>query len=200
MAFKLTNADENILAFINITIDGDGKTDPITLSQGEANLQFPPVILKDSKSADWMEIPSGSFEPFKYYVQSKSRQISLQFQWVTGGQFPPDVVHKITSRIKAYFYGAYFGGKKNRYPIVKILNFYELIDDDTAWRMMNVDIKRSKEMVNIIKAGSSKWYPLHTTLTMNLESATQLVDPEDSKGTPIFDFPNLPLKPTLEWY
>ena len=71
----------------------------VELELDRDNLMFPPVLTKDTKAADWMEIPSGSFEPFKYYVQSKSRQISLEFQWVTGGKFTPTFIHNITSSI-----------------------------------------------------------------------------------------------------
>lgn len=198
MAFKLTQADQDALQNVNIKIDGSSDTEDIILDL--TNLMFPPVITKDSKSAKFLEVESGSFEPFKYYVQSNSRQIALEFQWVAGGEFPPERIHRITSEIKAYFYGAYFGSDRKNYPAVTIFELYDIVPqgggESSTWRMMNVDVKRSKELVKI----EDSWYALHTVLTMNLESASQLQNPNEGEAAPVFEFDNLVKFPQVEWY
>lgn len=206
MAFLLTKADQSALEDVNIIVAGDGDDDsdakdPITLNSD--TLMFPPIVTKDSKSAQWKELPSGGFEPFKYYTQSQSRQLGLEFQWVTGGHSTSDPIklHETLSRIKAYFYGAYYGGSKNRYPVVKIVKLYGLIDDtskngkNAAFRMINVDINYSKEMTKV----NEIWYPLHVKLSMNLESASQIKGSESEKA-PYESFINLPSRPKVTWY
>ena len=172
------------------------------------NLQFPPLIKKDTKSANWEEHQSASFEPYKVYKYANSREISLKFQWVIGGIFTPTRVHDIISNIKAYFYHINAGqvnGDSVTFPVVEIRRLYGLITRRTTWRMMNMDVQYSEEMVqeDNVRVGDppvdAPFYPLHVELTMNLESATRLSKSHDEQDSP-FDVKSLETRPRLSWY
>jgi hypothetical protein len=223
MGFQLAKIDEDALKEVEIDIVGVG--DPgnpvVKLSAGDNNhtLQFPPIITKDNKSADWKEIQSASYETMKWYIQSKSRSIGLEFQWVCGDTFTPTKIHNIISGIKSYFYTPYFGvtsGKQN-YPIVKIKKFYGLIEmsgyplEASTWRMMDVSVKYSKELYRE-KIASKRFYPLHTVLNMSLEFVSQLqpieldsdsgesVSDSEDNNAPFRNFTNLARNPKFDWY
>lgn len=208
MAFTMAKVDEDILQKVDIRIIGPSDANAITDEPTQAgvrlnsnNLQFPPKINKDGKQAEWMEVPSGSYEPMKYYVQSHARAIGIKFEWICGGRFPPDKVHKIVSAIKSYFYGPYFAVNKNRqdYPIVEIFNFYGIIDKRSTWRMMDMSVNYSDEICKI----NNIFYPIHVEVTINLESATQLGHLSGASGdvdTPYKYFDNLEVSPDFTWY
>lgn len=202
MAFVLAKIDEEMLKQVNIVIDGVNNS--ITLD--ENNLMFPPVITKDNKSANFLEVESGAYEPFKFYKNSKSRAITLEFEWVTGSfkkSKAKDLLDTL-SDIKGYFYRAFLGSdKKKEYPIVKIIRFYDLIygtslGKSSAWRMISVDVKYSKEMIKLESEGTY-FFPLHVKLVMNLEMATQLGKPNSNKGA-FRSFENLPPSPSPLWF
>lgn len=209
MAFLLSKVDEDALRQVEIIIPGtSGDSNILPSSEPSSNgvqlnyqtLQFPPIITKDSKSAEWMEVPSGSFEPMKFYVQSKSREIGFEFQWVCGGRFPPDRVHNIISAMKSYFYGPYFASSKSKqdYPAVIVNKFYGIIESRTTWRMMNLDVKYGKEMCKI----NNIFYPLSVSVNISLESATRLGTPSDRGGdgnTPFQNFENLESTVSFRW-
>lgn len=210
MAFLLAKVDEDALKQVDIRIAGVDSEAPFSgesssgIRLDSSNLQFPPRITKDSKSAEWMEVPSGSFEPMKFYVQSKSRAIGLQFEWVCGGNFPPDKVHRIVSAMKSYFYGPYFASSKDKqnYPAVFIHSFYGIIQYKTSWRMMDLSVKYSDEMCKI----NNVFYPLHVTVNVSLESATRLGQTgterssESDEESPFQNFSNLNRTVNFEWF
>jgi len=211
MPFQLTKVDEDALRAVDIQIAGtESRSVAVADSVNGASaagirlnsdtLQFPPIITKDSKSAEWMEVPSGSFEPMKFYVQSKSRSIGLDFEWVCGGRFPPNRVHTLVSAMKSYFYGPYFASSKDKqeYPTVNIINLYGIITFKTTWRMMDLSVKYSNEMCKV----DNTFYPLHVKVSINLESATQLA-PSEEEGeseTPFQNFTNLNRSADFRWY
>lgn len=205
MAFTLTAADEDALRDVEIIVDGIN--DRIILDQD--TLMFPPIITKDTKSAKWLEVmPAGAYEPFKQYEQGKPREIALKFQWVTGTfkKTRPSDLHNTISKIKSYFYRAYFDTEnfKNRkeYPIVQIKKLYGLINGQqggkySAWRFDSVDIKYSDELIRI----EGDWYPLHVELTMNLESVSQMGKPGQVEDKGVYSvFTNLPNSPKESWF
>jgi len=213
MPFELTKADQNALSNVEIIVDGDNGGPGITLDSN--NLMFPPVVTKDSKTARWADVPdSGGFEPFKFYKNANSRQLGISFQWVTGGfnggTFNPENLHNILSQIRAYFYGAYFGGDSDRYPIVQVVKLYNIVrtasqagvDKSSTWRMMGFNIKRSKEMTKV----GSDWYPLHIEAEMDLEAASQIAGKKKGEGgdeevnIPFGGYKNLIKRPPVEWY
>ena len=228
MPFSLTLADQDALSNVDISIVGSGTNiDAETLSvigseQGiklnKSNLMFPPVVTKDSKQGAWgvEEQDSGSYEELKYYTNAKSRKLAIDFEWVCGTSIvtgdegsttmDPDSIHNIISGIKSYFYRAYFGEQgKQLYPVVYIYKLYNIIDGTkqdnlpATFRMMDVNVKYSKELVKV----SEKWFPLHTKVSINLESASQLKPIKtngDNGGESIMQFTNLPKQPNFKWY
>lgn len=208
MAFSMAKVDEDILKEVDIRIIGPANENEISVEPtkkgvilNSSNLQFPPAITKDSKTAEWMEVASGSYEPMKFYVQSHARAIGLKFQWICGGRFPPDKVHKLASAIKSYFYGPYFAtdGLRQSYPVIVINNLYGFIEKKSTWRMMDASVKYSPEMCKI----NNKFYPTHVEVDMNLEGATQLGylrGDTSEANTPYNNFLNLERSPDFSWY
>jgi len=206
MPLVLTRADENALENVELKVDGDNGSAGITLDRN--NLMFPPIVTKDSKSARWQEeADSGGYEPMKFYKNANARQLGIQFEWVTGGfnggQFNPVNLHSILSQIRAYFYGAYFGGGNDHYPVVQIVKLYNIVrtagqagaQRPSTWRLMGFNIKRSREMTKI----GSDWYPLHVTADMELESVSQIQGKNGTEG-PFSGFKNLVSRPPVEWF
>lgn len=222
-AKKITN--------VHSTIDSAGGVSlppgPSFFRLNSSNLQFPPSIKKDSKSANWEEVQSASYEPFKIYRYGNSRNISLEFQWVVGGRFNAEGIHTIISNVKAYYYHAYTGSVNGtgKYPVVVIKKLYGLINSRSTWRMMSLDVKYSDEMVQsrsnsastgaalaaagagaagaAAAAGASLarrgyFYPLHSVMTLNLEAATQIRRQEGDDT--IYNDQQLEQRPKLSWY
>lgn len=236
MAFELAPADIDALNQVEIHIPGvqDENISGTPTERGRElsgivlnnrNLMFPPKVTKDSKSAEWKEWTSGSFEPAKWYVQSKPKQIGLEFEWILGsyGQgkfFTPRSLRQTLSGIKAFFYGPFFGGKRRTYPAVFIYALYAIIPRNqlshgngkpAAFRIMDVNVSYSDQLAKIENIdGSMEWHPLHTKLTMNLEGASQLEGARPRTGASIEDppggagamstFKNLPNRPIFEWF
>lgn len=237
MTFELAPADRDALSQVDIRIPGTqdvevggapterGKeTSGIILNQ--YNLMFPPKVTKDSKAAEWKEWTSGSFEPAKWYVQSKPKQLGLEFEWIVGSYsagkgelFTPRSLRQTLSGIKSFFYGPFFGGKRRTYPAVFIHALYAIIPRNAlsrgngngrgkpaAFRIMDVNVTYSDTLAKI----DGEWHPLHTKLTMNLEGASQLggakprsgADTEDPPGGAgaMSTFKNLPNRPIFEWF
>ena len=192
-----------IAIFPDQLVPGDNDLGDVDRSGGyildSNNLQFPPLITKDSKNAVWEEHQTASYEPFKVYKYSQSRAIALKFQWVVGGNFPPQRIHQIISNVKAYFYHIAAGqinSNSQKYPAVWIDKFYNIITRRTTWRMMDIDVKYSEELVKV----NQVFYPLHVTLTMNLEASTRLASSRTDPSTELYPIDVLAKRPHLSWY
>jgi hypothetical protein len=189
MAFTLAKADKDAIGQVNIT----GKPSGFSLNSG--NLQFPPTITKDSKSANWQTTDLMSYEPLAFFKSANPRDLGLEFQWVVGGQWSPEKVHKTIDDVKKYFYTCYMGSAFQEYPIVEITKLFNLITQRTTWRMNSVNVTYSPELVNI----GGKWYPLHVKLTMDLLSVTKLKG-DASGDTPMQELSSLEDSPKPGWY
>lgn len=189
MAWSLTKADQDALSNVNIKFYSG-------LTLDSSNLQFPPKITKDHKKGNFEGQNLTAFEPLPKYLGAESRGISLEFQWVMGGDFTPEKVHNTISQIKEYYYKAFLavGNSGNgKFPLVTITKFYGIITTQSTWRMTNVSVSYSEELVKI----DGKWYPLHVKVTIDLESTTQIKGPKGDKTLTA----NGPLeKPDLTWY
>jgi hypothetical protein len=188
MAFILAEIDQDAISKVNITGDPSG------FNLDSSNIQFPPIITKDSKSASWQTHEAQSYEPIAFFKSGNPREIGLEFQWVIGGEWTPDKVHTTISKVKGYFYTAYKGSALKEYPAVIITNLYNIITQKTTWRMDSVNITYSPELIKLDGA----WYPLHVKMAMNLLSATRLAGESDK--TPMQKITKLESKPELGWY
>lgn len=184
--FVLTQADQDAIDQIDIQGDPSG-----FLLKGDV-IQFPPHVSKDGKRANFTEHQSGSFEPLGVFKYADSRVLTIEFQWVLGGRFNAGFIHSTVSEVKGYFYHAY-AGELDKYPAVVINKLYNLIQEKTTWRMDSVDITYSEEKANI-----GGWYPIHTKMTMNLKSATNL-QPLDG-GDGLLDASTLVPTVTPKWF
>ena len=189
MAFQLQPADK--AAISKISVSGN----PSNFTLDSSNIQFPPRITRDSKSANFKESNAASYEPFKIYSSSSSRAISLEFQWVTGGTFTPAFIMNTINSVKTYFYTGYLASGVTDYPAVIITSFYSYIKNErTSWRMLSLDIAMSEELIQI----NGDWFHLHHKMTMNLESATQLG--RIGGGETLLSAANLEEAPKKSWY
>lgn len=187
MAFELQPADKAAIDQIDI------RGDPSGFSLNAHNIQFPPKLTKDGKTSNWKESNTASYEPFKVYSGSNARSISIEFQWVAGGNFTPEKIMDAINAVKGYFYTGYLGSGFENYPAVIITKLYGYINEETSWRMTNLDLSFSEELILV----DGSWFHLHTKMTMSLEAATQLGGPS---GEALIPVSNLKLKPTIGWY
>lgn len=189
MSWSLTNADRDALSNVSI------KFPNVTLDSN--TLQFPPKITKDGKSGIFDEQDLGAYEPLPIYKGAKSRELGLEFQWVMGAYFVPEEVHFTISSMKDYYYGAFIsvaGG--SRFPIVTIEKLYEVITQTSTWRMTDLNITYSEELIKV----TGIWYPLHVKVAISLKSTTKIaMDLGNSQKSPLtMDGPLS--APSLLWY
>ncbi len=187
MAFELAAADKDAISQINIT----GNPSKFTLDAG--NIQFPPIITKDSKNGNWETRDSSSYEPISFLKSSNPRNLGIKFEWVAGGNWPPERIHSIIDDVKSYFYLVYIAKFDSNYPAVIITKLYGLITQRTSWRMNNVEVTYSPELIKI----GGKWYPLHTTLNLDLLSVTQI---KGGISGPMTSITNIVDKVEPGWY
>lgn len=200
MSIRYHTTDTQALNDVDIEI----LTPNNAITLNSSNLQFPPLIKKDSKSSKWNEQDMFSYEPIKFYMGSQARAISLEFKWVIGGEFTPSAVHETVSKVKSYFYAGYLGSGFEQYPAIAINKFYGLIDVRSTWRMISINIAYSDEMIRL----DGRVYPLIITMTMDLESATQIAatnaggsgNAADAGESPFSNFSNLEASPVESWY
>lgn len=189
MAFELLNADRAAIDQVDI------RGDPSGFKLNSSNIQFPPKLLRDSKSANFKESNAASYEPFKVYSGSNARAISIEFQWVVGGNFTASKIWDTVNGVKSYFYTGYLGSGLEQYPAVIINDFYNYIHDQrTSWRMTNLDISFGEELIGV----NNNWLHLHTKMVMSLESATQLG--RIGGGESLLQADNLEKAPKVAWY
>jgi hypothetical protein len=187
MSWTLSKADQDALSEVDISFYSG-------LTLNSSTLQFPPKITKDSKGGTFDEQYRGAYEPLPIYKGASSRELGLEFQWVIGGGFVPDEVHHTISQIKEYFYKAFIsaGGSK-KFPLVTINKLYCIITTRSTWRMHDVNVVYSEELIKV----AGKWYPLHVKVTINLKSTTQIGSSSGDKPYA----PSGPLaKPDITWY
>jgi hypothetical protein len=187
MAFVLADVDLNAIKQINI------KGNPSGFTLNSDNIQFPPIITKDSKSGNWETKDSSSSEPIAYLRSSNPRNLGLKFEWVVGGRWGPEKVHKTVDDVKKYFYLVYLNKFDDNYPAVEITKLYNIITQRTTWRMNSVDVTYSPELVNI----NNIWYPLHVVLTMDLLAVTKI---KGQVSGPMSKLNNLVDKVEVGWY
>jgi hypothetical protein len=187
MPFILADIDQKAIGQVQIK----GNPSGFTLNSG--NLQFPPIVTKDSKSGNWETKDSSSYEPIAYLKSSNPRNLGLKFEWVVGGQWTPDRIHKTIDDVKKYFYMVYLAKFDDNYPAVEITKLYNLITQRTTWRMNSVDVTYSPEMIAI----GGTWYPLHTIMTMDLLAVTKI---KGGVGGPMSTLNNLVDSPQPGWY
>ena len=189
MGFELLPFDASLAASVEITFSDDPPTSN-GLPLEKIPLQFPPRITSDSKSADWTEIPKGSWEPQAIWKGASARRITLEITYIVDGtDFKALEIATITKTFKGYFYRAIPEGD-NKIPIMK-LKMYDHIGEEMPgdFRLHNVNITHGETIIN----DGDGVFPLLTKITLEASLTTQIGG--------IVDIPTLQNKPfSPDWY
>lgn len=191
MAFELLPFDRSLASSVEISFADDPSTsNGLPLGDGPVPLQFPPRITSDSKSADWTEIPKGSWEPQAIWKGAAARRITLELLYIVdGAQFGALEIATITKQFKGYFYRAIQDGD-NKLPIMR-LKLYDHIGEELPgdFRLHSVNITHGD---TIIQDGGGV-FPLLTKISLEASLTTQIGG--------IVDIPTLQNKPiSADWY
>lgn len=161
MAWSRHGADQQAINDVNIVVFHGSSAVPFSNN----NIQFPPSITNDSKSASYDSKPILAYEPLKIYKGAEPRSLGLKFEWITGGNFPPSL---IKDAINIWKNCLYFGDAREpliRSPVIKINKLYKVIEGGATFRLLNVKIDYSPEKIKI----GSDWWAVHTVLNVDME-------------------------------
>lgn len=177
----------------------------IIVSDIPIEFQFPPRIKADSKASIWKSFDVASFEPVKWYWGSEARKLGLSWEYIsTSNIFTPKKIKKIIGEIKRYFYEAHAVRNAGKYPVVEIAKLYNLIEGPAQFRLHELNMEYSDELFR----GEGGVWPIHTTVTMQLELATKIIGKGAVSGAggvgAKIDATNLSTKdggfPQIEWW
>lgn len=161
----------------------------------EIEFQFPPRITSDSKSSNWREDSSASYEPTATYLGSTARSIKLSTEYIIYGEWTGEKINNAIRNLKSNIYLKNADIIKSRAPYIE-LEMYGYIPAAgirSTWRIMDVSVVPSKE---IVESGDN-WYPLHYVMSISLTLFT-LGYGKDDVGHNVI--PGLPKRPEPEWY
>ncbi len=175
--------------------------------------QFPPRVRGDSKSAEWTEKSTKSYEPTAFFAGASPRKLTVEATYVVdGGQWPGSKIAKLAHAAKAYFYRSIENTAEGFGPVVEISALYGAIEEQSTWRMTEVGVEYGDEIVNdgaSAASGSptrssgtgsnSSFWPLVTKISFNLASYTQIQDGDDT-STAKQPVPALSAHPTTKWF
>ena len=187
MAFITTRIDDNVNNAVDIQIlhspdavsgfPGGGEQIPI---------QFPPHVVDDTKSANWVEEPVATFEPIAIWNGSLPRKITVELTYiVTGGKFTTKSIAEIAQHFKGYFYRSI---QATKMPIVKMTIYNHMTQPNSTWRLLDVSISHGETIIK----DDAGIFPLMTKIKFGAALATNI----DKK----MNVPNLPDKPLVGWY
>jgi hypothetical protein len=171
MAFELAAIDSALAQSVQLNFVE--APDPVSGFPGGAGLlplQFPPRIVSDTKSADWMETFKASFEPILTYKGAAARKISIEIIYIVdGGQFTAATIAIHTKKVKGYFYRNLQGGKA--IPIVKI-KFYDHVGKTIPadFRLIDVNISHGETIIQ----DKDGVFPLMTKIAITAALTTQI--------------------------
>lgn len=169
-----------------------------------ANVQFPPKLMSDSKSANWKEKEVGAYEPIAVWFGAGSRDIKIELEYVVPSKiWTPKKVAGITRDIKRYFYKARLAAQFDVYPVVQI-KWFDIVPSVANFRLIDYSAEFSD---NIINYDGGIW-PQHTKISMALKMQTRVSiesGPESGPDSEQGEFTEAltadPLKPIkAEWY
>jgi len=198
MPFQLTKFDRELASSASLEVVAE----PIggfPLGNGKCPFQFPPRIVSDNKSVNWMYYwTTFAWEPQAIWSGNSARQITLKTEYVcTNHSFNGIVwdtkgVSKVVKNLKSYFYT---NAEKAVFPIIK-LNVYEQaparVGGPTTWRGLNISVKPGEDLITI----NDFTYPLRTEIDLSLELITN-IEKDDKE---VYNIPELQPTPPQEWY
>lgn len=187
MAFSVSVADSQIndAAIIEI-VQSPPAVSGFPPGGARIPIQFPPHIVDDTKSANWVEEGVASYEPITIWHGALARKIAVELTYiVTGGQFTTVTIPQIAQNFKAYFYRSI---NSTRAPIVKMTIYNHMTVPNSTWRLLDVNISHGETIIN----DGSGIFPLMTKIKVNAALMTNITNKMNVKG--------LPEKPEIGWY
>ena len=133
-------------------------------------LQFPPKIVRDSKSANWEETHTMGYEEFAIWKGARARTINLEIEYVVwGSTWSVTKIRDIIMKMKAHLYVSGVG-MRDKIPFITIhgWNVIRAGPNGPVFRVMSVDIEYSREYVG----KADLCWPLHTRVAMQCKLYT----------------------------
>jgi hypothetical protein len=160
---ELIPFDRDLLAACSIIVAAGPGTKAL-------DLQFPPIIESDGKSAKWDGSDQGAYEPIKTFNGSESRSLSIKLKYVVvGGKWTPSHIAQIGRDLRSYFYNLVVASFKG-YPIVG-LQLYDVVPSGPmTCRLHNVRTSHSGGIIRY----QGGIFPLVTEHVLQLEAATRI--------------------------
>ena len=149
------------------------------LTKKRIPFQFPPRITSETKSTNWQEKNQRSFEPVKVYDGSTARAITLEFEYIATGsdEFSAQKIARYLRELKEYYYKAVVSGpEEKQYPTFQV-GIYDIVPSSITkahFRLHNLTINYSSEIISFSAERSLVSFPLHTSVTLGLELVTNL--------------------------
>jgi hypothetical protein len=148
---------------IFIVLEGQSEQDVV-------EFQFPPKIVSDSNSSDWLEVDIWSFETMKIHKGSSGRKVNMEWEYIaTDRVFNAKKIQGEIHKLKSYFFE--FNGTD--YPIVRI-NYTEILRE-VPMRLRDLSVSHGPEIIN-----NNGLYPLYTKVAVTMDLATPLSKSGDS--------------------
>lgn len=197
MAFRLIQADQNILDKIQLFMEDPEPVDGWTTGSGKIELQFPPRIKSKSKSAQYKVEEKGFYEPVAVWKGATGTKIDVELKYVvTGGKWNIKKISDIEHNIMGYFYRSVITLRSRRAlpPLIRVA-LYKVVPDSpniSKWRLENASSSYSEELI----IDGNDIYPQVVTISLAMVMVTRIVDVDGRPKVPI-DAPDKPLK---EWY
>jgi hypothetical protein len=144
----------------------------LSMSKGSTiDLQFPPKITSDSKSAVWQETHHKGYEELALWMGAKARDISIELNYVVWGKFTIEKIRTICQDIKLHLYvgvdptdGGNVVPSQDKYPFISISG-WKVLDASKGrpnFRVTSVNLTYSREYVGF---GNDCW-PQHTKIDL----------------------------------
>jgi hypothetical protein len=203
MAFRLIQADQNIINSVKLTLEDPEPVDGWPLGSGDIPIQFPPRVKTKSKAGNWhIKADTGSWEPIAVWKGAMGTKITIELKYVVtgggpaGGPWDVDRVSKIIHNIMGYFYRPVaIKGKKVKVPVLKA-TLYEISPEASeicTWRIEDASVAYSDELI----LDNGKTYPQVSTVTLQCMMITKIKGKKEKTGKNQVEAPDQPKK---EWY
>ena len=197
MAFRLIQADQNIIDPVQFILEGPEPVDGFNGSN-KIPIQFPPRIRSKTKSSNFeIKDNKGFYEPVAIWRGATGTQISIEFKYVvTGGNWGIAKISDTVHDVMGYFYrNVAVQNKEAILPLVTVV-MYEIVpkagNELSKWRIETATVNYSDEIIikdNLI-------YPQVTTIALSMVMVTRII----ARGEKAKQRLKAPDKALKEWY